>query len=117
VDPTGGHDAEIDRFVFVKLDDTESKLKRQPDFAAFDNWPADAELALLSMSWSFRTGFGLRMFREFARLTPSPTPTLTVTPSPPPPTPTPTSTSAPTPMLTPFDDGLPPPTPTSTPTP
>jgi hypothetical protein len=58
---------EIDRFVFVKLDEMEATLKRQADFADYDNWPADAQLALLSMSWGMGPAFGFPDFRGFAR--------------------------------------------------
>ncbi len=32
--------------------DNENYLKRQEPFSAFDNWPADAQMALLSMAWA-----------------------------------------------------------------
>ena len=60
-------DAEIDRFVFVRLGEFEADLKRQPDFAKFDDWPADAQLALLSMAWGMGTRFGFPTFRAFAK--------------------------------------------------
>jgi hypothetical protein len=58
---------EINRFVFVKLDEMEATLRRQADFADFDNWPADAQMALLSMSWGMGPAFGFPNFRAFAR--------------------------------------------------
>jgi GH24 family phage-related lysozyme (muramidase) len=58
---------ETDRFVFVKLDEMERTLKKQADFADFDNWPADAQIALLSMSWGMGPMSGFPTFRGFAR--------------------------------------------------
>ena len=38
---------EIDRIVFAKLDQTESRLRGRTLFSGYDDWPADAQLSLL----------------------------------------------------------------------
>src|SRR4051812_3271940 len=58
---------QIDRFVFVKLEEMEATLRRQADFAHFDTWPAGAQMALLSMSWGMGPAFGFPRFRAHAR--------------------------------------------------
>jgi GH24 family phage-related lysozyme (muramidase) len=50
-------DAEIDRFVFVKLDRMESFLTGRPEFTDFASWPANAQLATLSMCWALGPAF------------------------------------------------------------
>jgi hypothetical protein len=47
----------IDTLVDNKLLQNESFLKRQTAFKDFDNWPADAQLGLLSMAWALGPGF------------------------------------------------------------
>jgi GH24 family phage-related lysozyme (muramidase) len=56
---------EIDRFVFVKLDQFEHHLKGRHEFATFDSWPADAQLGLLSMSWGLGPAFKFPKFQAF----------------------------------------------------
>ncbi|MGW4230424.1 peptidoglycan-binding domain-containing protein [Streptomyces sp. NPDC004980] len=50
-------DAEIDRHVFAKLDQMESFLLGRPEFTDFGSWPADAQLATLSMCWALGPAF------------------------------------------------------------
>ncbi|KOV61352.1 peptidoglycan-binding domain-containing protein [Streptomyces sp. MMG1121] len=45
-------DDEIDRGVFSKLDQMESVLLSHSEFGDFADWPANAQLAALSMSWA-----------------------------------------------------------------
>ncbi|WP_035748934.1 peptidoglycan-binding protein [Arthrobacter sp. 35W] len=59
-------DEEIDRIVFQRLDAMESYLRGRPPFADFDNWPADAQLGLLSMSWGMGPAFKFPKFQGFA---------------------------------------------------
>jgi hypothetical protein len=58
-------DAEIDRLVFNKLDEMERLLKSRPDFADFDEFPADGQLGLLSMSWAMGPLFKFPKFQSF----------------------------------------------------
>ncbi len=53
-------EADIDTLIFAKLDHDEAILKANPAFADFDDWPADAQLGLLSMGWAMGPGFGAR---------------------------------------------------------
>lgn len=46
----------IDDLIAQRLTGNESFLKRQQPFKAFDTWPADAQLALLSMAWAMGPG-------------------------------------------------------------
>ncbi|WP_240135384.1 peptidoglycan-binding domain-containing protein [Streptomyces sp. MUM 178J] len=50
-------DGEIDRHVFAKLNQMESFLTRRPEFADFASWPANAQLATLSMCWALGPAF------------------------------------------------------------
>jgi GH24 family phage-related lysozyme (muramidase) len=59
-------DNEIDRMIFVKVDQKEAYLKSRAEFADFDNWPADAQLALLSMSWGMGPAFNFPSFQAHA---------------------------------------------------
>lgn len=45
-------DDEIDRRVFAKLDQMESTLLSRTEFSGFAAWPANAQLATLSMCWA-----------------------------------------------------------------
>ena len=56
----------IDALVWSKEADFESTLKRTAEFADFDDWPADAQLGLMSMAWAMGPAFGSRWpgFRE-----------------------------------------------------
>jgi hypothetical protein len=56
---------EIDRMIFVKVDEMERFLKGRTEFADFDDWPADAQLALLSMSWGMGPAFKFPNFQNF----------------------------------------------------
>ena len=60
-------DEEIDRVVFAKLDEMESVLRSRAPFADYDNWPADAQLGLLSMAWGMGPAFNFPRFQEFAQ--------------------------------------------------
>lgn len=53
-------DADIEALILAKLDHDEAILKANPAFADFDDWPADAQLGLLSMGWAMGPGFGPR---------------------------------------------------------
>lgn len=44
--------------IVYRLDSNEAILKRHPAFAALEDWPADAQLGLLSMAWAMGPGFG-----------------------------------------------------------
>ncbi|GAA0938227.1 hypothetical protein [Nonomuraea longicatena] len=59
-------DDEIDRFVGKKLDQFEAFLKNRSEFADFDNWPADAQLGLLSMAWGMGPAFQFPRFQALA---------------------------------------------------
>ncbi|MBT2365552.1 peptidoglycan-binding protein [Streptomyces sp. ISL-10] len=50
-------DDEINRHVFAKLDQMESFLTDRPEFADFASWPANAQLATLSMCWALGPAF------------------------------------------------------------
>lgn len=50
------NDGAIGTLVAQRLTRNESSLKRQPSFKDFDTWPADAQLALLSMAWAMGPG-------------------------------------------------------------
>ena len=52
--------ADIDNLILDKLDHDEAILKANPAFVDFDDWPADAQLGLLSMGWAMGPGFGSR---------------------------------------------------------
>ncbi|MCW2131656.1 putative peptidoglycan binding domain-containing protein [Arthrobacter sp. VKM Ac-2550] len=56
---------EIDRIVDEKLHQMETVLKGRSDFSSFDAWPADAQLALLSMSWGMGPMFRFPRFQAF----------------------------------------------------
>lgn len=58
-------DEEIDRMVFVKLDQMETYLKSRDEFKGFEEWPADAQLALLSMSWGMGPAFKFPRFQNY----------------------------------------------------
>ncbi|MEV0712709.1 MULTISPECIES: hypothetical protein [Nocardia] len=66
----------IDRLVFERLDEWETlmrgRLTRHGDgavitpFAAFESWPADAQLGMLSMCWSMGPAFDFPRFERAA---------------------------------------------------
>lgn len=58
-------DSAIDDLITRRLLGQEKILKRQPQFAAFEDWPADAQLALLSMAWAMGPG-GPSNFKKFS---------------------------------------------------
>lgn len=45
-------DDPLNALILKRLTQNENFLKRQQPFAQFDTWPADAQLALLSMAWA-----------------------------------------------------------------
>src|ERR1700722_7609576 len=49
-------DDAINSLILSRLTQNESFLKRQQWFQSFDTWPADAQLALLSMAWAMGPG-------------------------------------------------------------
>lgn len=50
-------DAAVDAMIMAKVASNEASLKHTAEFAGFDNWPADAQLALLSMAWGMGPAF------------------------------------------------------------
>jgi hypothetical protein len=54
----------IDTLINHRLTSNEALLKDQESFHAFENWPADAQLALLSMAWAMGPD-GFRTFPNF----------------------------------------------------
>jgi len=48
-------DPEINKFVIAKLEEMENELKLLSAFRDLEQWPADAQLGLLSMSWALGT--------------------------------------------------------------
>ncbi|MEU4194461.1 hypothetical protein AB0E69_21365 [Kribbella sp. NPDC026611] len=57
---------EIDRIVGEKLVQNENYLVGRAEFSDFANWPADAQLGLLSMSWALGPAFRFPKFQAFA---------------------------------------------------
>ena len=58
-------DDAIDALIAQRAAEDEESLKRQPQFANFEAWPADAQLALLSMVWALGPG-GVAGFRKLS---------------------------------------------------
>src|ERR1051326_4447536 len=50
------NDSAIDALIAQRLAGNESFLKKQSSFKDFDTWPADAQMALLSMAWAMGPG-------------------------------------------------------------
>lgn len=50
-------EAEITKIVRVNLNAHYERLKKTPEFASLDSWPADAQCGLLSLSWALGAGF------------------------------------------------------------
>lgn len=50
--------AAVDDLIRKKLAQNEKTLKQHKSFAGFDDWPADAQMALLSMAWAMGPAFG-----------------------------------------------------------
>ena len=57
---------EINNLIYSKLDEMESYLKRRPPFTDLETWPADAQLALLSMAWAMGPAFNFPHFQTLA---------------------------------------------------
>jgi GH24 family phage-related lysozyme (muramidase) len=53
-------DEAIDSLILSKLDENERYLKNR--FPQYDNWPADAQLGVLSMAWAMGPGFKFPRF-------------------------------------------------------
>ena len=49
-------DDAIESLIAQRLGQNEAFLKKRPAFSAFDAWPADAQMALLSMAWAMGPG-------------------------------------------------------------
>jgi GH24 family phage-related lysozyme (muramidase) len=58
------NDNTINRLVIEKLQQNELFLKRRAPFRNFDDWPADAQLGLLSMAYAMGPGFQFPKFSE-----------------------------------------------------
>ena len=58
-------DASIDDLISRRLLSNQGFLKKQKAFADFENWPADAQMGLLSMAWAMGPG-GPRAFHTFS---------------------------------------------------
>ena len=50
-------DEAIDDLVLSKAEQNESTLRQTGEFADYDDWPADAQLGLLSMAWALGPAF------------------------------------------------------------
>jgi GH24 family phage-related lysozyme (muramidase) len=65
-------DSAIDVLIGQRLIQNEAILKRRWSFVNYETWPADAQLALLSMTWAMGPGFNFPAFeascakRDFA---------------------------------------------------
>ncbi|WP_027156489.1 M23 family metallopeptidase [Methylobacter luteus] len=58
-------DAAIDDLIFSKLFEMERYLERRAHFRDFQNWPADAQLGLLSMAWGMGPAFNFPRFQAY----------------------------------------------------
>jgi hypothetical protein len=58
----------ITNLVAKKLATMEATLRSRPSFAAFDSWPADAQMGLLSMSWAMGELFNFPKFQSAVAL-------------------------------------------------
>jgi len=58
-------DAAVNALIGSRLLQNEANLRERPAFAAFESWPADAQLGLLSMAWALGAG-GLSTFARFS---------------------------------------------------
>jgi hypothetical protein len=56
-------DEAINRLIEGKLSSFEDTLRRRPEFADYDAWPADAQLGLLSMAWAMGPLFRFPRFQ------------------------------------------------------
>jgi GH24 family phage-related lysozyme (muramidase) len=59
------NDEAVNDLIAQRLAGNESFLKRQQSFKDFDTWPADAQMALLSMAWAMGPG-GFSRFPHFS---------------------------------------------------
>jgi len=59
------NDEVLDALIVKRVTGNESFLKRQKAFLNFENWPADAQLGLLSMAWAMGPA-GILNFRKFS---------------------------------------------------
>jgi hypothetical protein len=55
-------DADVDALVASKAAGNEASLKQRDPFSDFDDWPADAQLGLLSMAWAMGPAFHFPKF-------------------------------------------------------
>lgn len=55
-------DADIDELVNAKMEEFEGILKRRVAFVGWEDYPADAQLAILSMSWAMGPSFNYPHF-------------------------------------------------------
>ncbi len=60
-------DEAIERAVLVRLERIEEPLRSRDPFTRFDDWPADAQLGLLSMAWVMGPAFNFPGFQRFAQ--------------------------------------------------
>jgi hypothetical protein len=59
--------ADIDVLVMAKLEEFEAALKARLCFAAWESWPADAQLGTLSMAWAMGPAFNYPHFEAACR--------------------------------------------------
>ena len=57
---------DIDALVLRKVQEFEAQLKMRRCFSLFDEWPADAQLGLLSMAWAMGGAFNFPKFEAAA---------------------------------------------------
>ena len=57
-------DAAIDNLIYQRLDENETILLKRWPYMAFESWPADAQLGLLSMVWAMGPGFEFPFFEQ-----------------------------------------------------
>ena len=50
-------DEAIDQLVLAKAEANEAFIRKTPEFASYDTWPADAQLGLMSMAWAQGASF------------------------------------------------------------
>jgi hypothetical protein len=51
-------DSDINALILRRLASDEAIVKAYPAFAGLEEWPADAQLGLMSMAWAMGAGFG-----------------------------------------------------------
>jgi hypothetical protein len=57
----------VDALVARKRDSFEAALKQRQPFAAFESWPADAQLGVMSMAWAMGPKFRFPRFQAAAQ--------------------------------------------------